>query len=214
MKAILILTILLVSSCGNTQGKKHAHSHSHGHGHSHTQEANGVADTLWVNKVESKVQWIGKKMVGKHDGHVELAGGFIARKGGVITNGEILVNMQSITVDDIEAEEWNIKLVNHLKNDDFFNSEKYPTAKFVFDSVHEEEGSTHIHGELTIRDKTQPFEMFTTLSVEEDKSTAMGTVEIDRTLFGIKYGSEKFFEDLGDKMILDNFTLNFNIVAN
>ncbi len=212
MKAILTLTILLVSSCGNTDGHKHGHSHAYGHSHAH--EASGVADTLWVNKVESKVQWIGKKMVGKHDGHVELAGGFIARKGGIITNGEILVNMQSITVDDIEAEEWNTKLVNHLKNDDFFNAEKYPTAKFVFDSVHEEEGSTHIHGQLTIRDKTQPFEMFTELTMGEDKSTATGTVEIDRTLFGIKYGSGKFFEDLGDRMILDNFTLNFNIVAN
>jgi len=204
----------VVSSCGNTEGKKYTHSNLHGLGHSHAQEANNFADTLWVNKVESKVQWIGKKMVGKHDGHVELAGGFIARKGGVITNGEILVNMQSISVDDIEAVKWNTKLVNHLKNDDFFNSEKYPTAKFVFNSVHEEEGSTHIHGELTIRDKTKPFEMFTTLLVQENKSIAIGTVEIDRTLFGIKYGSGKFFEDLGDKMILDNFTLNFNIVAN
>jgi hypothetical protein len=36
---------------------------------------------------------------------------------------------------------------------------------------------------------------------------------VNRTLFGIKYGSGSFFQGLGDKVIYDDFTLAFNVVA-
>ena len=168
MRLVLLMIILLLVSFGNTHDAINENNHLHGYSHTnkHSEKLSSLSDTLWVNKVDSKIEWIGKKIVGKHNGHIELAGGFIARKGGVITNGEILVNMQSITVDDIEAGKWNAKLVNHLKNDDFFSTDKYPTAKFIFDSLHEEDGSTHIHGSITIRDITKPFEMFIDLNIE------------------------------------------------
>ena len=93
------------------------------------------SDTLWVDKGSSDVQWIGRKVTGQHNGHIQVAGGFIVKNKGKLESGEILMNMQSITVDDIENPKWNQKLVTHLKDDDFFNSGKYPTAKFVFNKV-------------------------------------------------------------------------------
>ena len=45
------------------------------------------------------------------------------------TNGSFVVDMTTITCLDLTEKEWNDKLVNHLKSDDFFGVEKYPTAK-------------------------------------------------------------------------------------
>ena len=171
------------------------------------------ADTLWVDKLGSDVQWIGRKVTGEHSGHIEVAGGFIVHADGKLTSGEILMNMQSITVDDIEDPKWNQKLVDHLKNDDFFNSEKYPTAKFVFTKFKGKGADTHVSGNITIRDKTVPTNLVINVVVDADSSYSTGTINIDRSLFGVKYGSGTFFEGLGDKMIMDEFTLNFKVIA-
>ena len=171
------------------------------------------ADTLWVDKLGSNIQWIGRKVTGEHSGHIEVAGGFIVHADGKLTSGEILMNMQSITVDDIEDPKWNQKLVDHLKNDDFFNSEKYPTAKFVFTKFKGKGADTHVSGNITIRDKTVPTNLVINVVVDADSSYSTGTINIDRSLFGVKYGSGTFFEGLGDKMIMDEFTLNFKVIA-
>jgi hypothetical protein len=38
-------------------------------------------------------------------------------------------------------------------------------------------------------------------------------VTVDRTKFGLKYGSKTFFDSIGDKAINDEFTLTFNVIA-
>jgi hypothetical protein len=49
--------------------------------------------------------------------------------------------------------------------------------------------------------------------MENGKLVAIGETEIDRTKYDIRYGSGKFFEDLGDKMIYDTFTVKFKVGA-
>jgi hypothetical protein len=49
--------------------------------------------------------------------------------------------------------------------------------------------------------------------MDEKELKANASFDIDRTEWDIKYGSGKFFQDLGDKMINDAFTVKFNIVA-
>ena len=41
----------------------------------------------------------------------------------------------------------------------------------------------------------------------------VGIAEINRAQFDVKFGSESFFDDLGDNVINDIFTIEFNIVA-
>lgn len=171
------------------------------------------ADTLWIDKLASDVQWIGRKVTGEHNGHIQMAGGFIVKNKGKLESGEILMNMQSITVDDIENPKWNQKLVTHLKDNDFFNSEKYPTAKFVFNRFKGKGADTHVSGEMTIRDKSVPMNLILNMVVDTDSSYATGNINIDRTLFDIKYGSGSFFEGLGDQMIMDEFSLKFKVIA-
>jgi polyisoprenoid-binding protein YceI len=171
------------------------------------------SDTLWVDKLNSNIQWIGRKVTGEHSGRIQAAGGFIVLSDGKLNSGEILINMQSITVDDIENPKWNQKLVDHLNNEDFFNVEKYPTAKFIFNEFKGKGADTHVSGTMTILDKTVPTSFILNVVADQDSSYTTGTVNIDRSKFGIKYKSKSFFSDLGDNFISDDFTLNFKIIA-
>ena len=86
----------------------------------------------------------------------------------------------------------------------FFGVANYPTAKLVFNKVKSTgKNSYEVTGDLTIKDKTNPvtFE----ISVYGNKATA--SLKIDRTLYGVKYGSASFFDDLKDKAIYDEFDL-------
>ena len=171
------------------------------------------SDTLWVDNVNSNIQWIGRKFTGEHSGRVKVAGGYIVKDGNQLTGGEILINMNSITVDDIENPRSNQSLVDHLKDDDFFNVEKYPTAKFVFNDFKGKDDNTSVSGIMTIRDKSVQTNFLLNVVVDSDSSYTTGTVNIDRSKFGIKYKSKSFFSDLGDRFIYDEFTLNFKILA-
>ncbi|MDB3868474.1 YceI family protein [Candidatus Marinimicrobia bacterium] len=211
MKSLIYLICIFMIGCG---GKKESKENLI---KDTSMVANATSseksDTLWVDKLNSNIQWIGRKVVGEHSGRIQAAGGFIVLGDGKLNSGEILINMQSITVDDIENPKWNQKLVDHLKNDDFFNSEKYPTAKFIFSEFKGEGVDTHVKGNMTIRNKTVPLNFLLNTFVDDDSSYASGSINIDRSLFGVKYGSGSFFKGLGDDMIMDDFTLNFKLIA-
>ena len=87
-------------------------------------------DTLLVDVKESTLHWVGKKVSGEHDGNISVKEGFVVLRQGEIVSAELVVDMHSITVLDIDSPEWNQSLVDHLKDDDFFGVEKYPFAFF------------------------------------------------------------------------------------
>jgi polyisoprenoid-binding protein YceI len=117
--------------------------------------------------------------------------------------------MNSIVDTDLADASWNAKLVGHLKSDDFFGVATYPTADLVITKV---EGNTY-SGNLTIKGVTNPTS-FTAIASKDGKSTVYkGTITVDRSKYNIKYGSKSFFDNLGDKVIYDEFTLDFSLVA-
>ena len=211
MKQLILFICIIICGCSKSDAKKELIEQKI------TTKSVIVAtegvDTLWVDKLGSKIQWIGQKVTGEHSGQVKVAGGYIVVNDSKLSSGEILINMQSITVDDIENPGKNQSLVSHLKDGDFFNTEEFPTAKFIFNKFSGENENTNVVGNMTIRDKTVPTELTMNVVVNQDTSFASGTIKIDRTLFGIKYGSGSFFDNLGDRMILDNFILNFMVIA-
>ena len=103
----------------------------------------------------------------------------------------------------------NAKLVGHLKADDFFSVATNPEAKFVIAEVSEGE----IVGNLTLKDSTNKETITFTTEDSGDKKVYKGTTTIDRTVYGAKYGSENFFEGLGDNIINDEIKLDITIVA-
>ena len=167
-----------------------------------------------IDQSTSSVEWIGKKVTGSHEGTINISGGEIIISEDKIIGGTINIEMSSIKVTDLEDEGMNKKLRGHLMSDDFFGVKNYPTASLKILTVNHKSKNQHtIIGEITIKGKTEKIEIPATILMEEGKVVAIGEAIIDRTKFDIKYGSGQFFEDLGDRMIYDDFTVKFKVGA-
>lgn len=168
---------------------------------------------------QSTVNWNGKKVVGEHSGNIKLQDGELIVNGDQVTGGNLVIDMTSITNTDLTDAEQNGQLVGHLKSDDFFGVEKYPTATFKITSISPIENATagaanyNVTGDLTIKDKTEQVSFPATITVNNGVATAKADVTIDRTKYDIRYGSSNFFEGLGDKAINNDFTVSFDVTA-
>ena len=152
---------------------------------------------------KSTVTWKGYKVTGSHYGSVSLKSGNLVFTEGKLTGGEFVMDMSTIVTDDLTGE-YKGKLEGHLKSDDFFGVEKFPTASLVFTKVKSTgKNSYEVSGDLTVKGKTEPIKF--DLSIYGNKATA--NLKIDRTKFDIRYGSTSFFDDLQDKAIYDEFDL-------
>lgn len=162
-----------------------------------------------VNVQSSTVEWTGKKITGaSHKGNIQLKEGFLnLTEEGQLTGGEFVMDMNSIVVTDLSGE-YKTKLENHLNDDDFFGVNNYPTSKLAITNVEPQEGNVYsVTGDLTIKGKTEPV----TFDMEVKEGTATAKVVIDRTKYGIRYGSGSFFSNLGDNTINNNFVLDVTL---
>ncbi|MFV7235994.1 YceI family protein [Flavobacterium sp. ZB4R12] len=162
-----------------------------------------TAQTKKVDASKSTVNWVGKKVTGKHEGTVNLKDGKLIFKGKKLAGGTFNVDMASLTATDLSGE-YQGKLNGHLKSEDFFGTEKFPTATLIFKKVVAKTANVYtVTGDLTIKGKTNPI----TFDLATTKDTAATSLKIDRTKYDIKYGSGSFFDNLGDKAISDEFDL-------
>lgn len=175
-----------------------------------TVSAFAKTEKIEVDPAASKVVWLGKKVTGEHTGEVKVQSGNLEFDGAAFKGGEFTVDMTSITNTDLADAEYNKKLVGHLNSDDFFATDKNKTAKFVAKSVSKVKGDTYkVTGDLTIKGKTAT----NTFNADVTKSGATGVIKFDRTKYDVKYGSGKFFQGLGDKMINDEVQLTVTLTA-
>ena len=168
-----------------------------------------VSGDFIINPDASSFEWLGTKVTGEHTGTIDLAEGYFTLNNGALESGVAVIDMSTIKVTDIEDEEMNAKLYGHLTTEDFFAIESFPTAKLNVTST---EGNL-AKGTLEIKSIVQPIEFEYTLNETESDVTLSGTLVVDRTLYEIQYGSGKFFDNLGDKTISDEFELTFKAVA-
>ena len=163
-----------------------------------------------VNTQKSSIEWLGKKIGGKHMGNVQVKSGYLEFKEGEIVAGNFVVDMTSITNSDLKDEDYNQKLVGHLKSDDFFGVQTYPTAEFVVTKSSKfSNGTTTLTGDLTIKENTESI----SFEVVRAGSEYAARLDIDRSKFDVRYGSNKFFDNLGDKAIDDIFKLDIKLVV-
>ncbi|QNH61303.1 YceI family protein [Hymenobacter sediminicola] len=213
MKKILVPALLAVSLlaapvyAGNPAAAKAASS------------LKAADKTYKVQPQLSTLGWVGKKVTGQHDGNVQFKDGSVLVRGNQIVGGTFVVDMNTLKVTDIKDADTNGKLVGHLRSEDFFSIDKNPTATFKITKVATLKkadaagNNANITGDLTIKGITQSITFPAKTGVKGGLASASGTATIDRTKFDIKYGSKSFFESIGDKAIMDEFTLSFNVVA-
>ena len=179
--------------------------------------AKGRVYNAVIEKIE--VKWKGKIVGGEHYGAINLKSGNLTIDKNKVTGGKFVIDMNSITVEDIKDAEYNGKLVGHLKNDDFFSVDKFSTATFEIKALAPiakaaaGQPNYKVNGLLTIKGITKPVQFPATITVKNGVANAKGTVTVNRAQYDVKYGSETFFGSLGDKAIMDDFTINFNVTA-
>lgn len=162
-----------------------------------------------INISKSTVKWTGNKVGGSHNGDIKVKSGAFEFKGGNIASGEVVIDMNSISCADLTNEGANQKLVGHLKSDDFFGVEKFPTASFkVTKATKFNKGKATLTGLLSIKGKAEPI----SFDVTKNGNTYSAQVKVDRSKYNVRYGSKSFFDNLGDNFIDDIFILDIRLV--
>ena len=177
-----------------------------------------AADVYKIDTQASSVAWKGIKKTGSaHQGHIAVKDGEIqVDKKGAVTGGLINIDMVTISNEDLkDSPDYQKKLVGHLSSEDFFNVTKYPTSSFKLTSVTaKSKNEVLVKGELTMIGKTNPIEFPAKISTDKGIMTGEANVKVDRTKWGLKYGSGNIFKELtADKIINDEFELTLKLVA-
>tara|TARA_B110001452_G_scaffold256741_1_gene250339 strand:+ start:1276 stop:1842 length:567 start_codon:yes stop_codon:yes gene_type:complete len=164
-----------------------------------------------INIQKSTLEWIGKKIGGQHNGEIQLNSGEIKLANNKIESGFFSMDMKTITCTDLEDPGYNQKLVGHLKSDDFFGVEKHPTANFnVTNSTSFKNSKATLKGNLTIKGVTQKI----SFEVTKSENVLTANLDVDRSKYNVKYGSNSFFDSLGDAAIDDVFKLKIKLITN
>lgn len=167
---------------------------------------------------ESDIEWeAGKTLIVnyKDNGTIDLKEGNIVVDNGEIVSGRLVFDMNTINATDTSnTENTPDRLTGHLKSDDFFGVDEFPEAVFELTNVQVQEGTNYdVTGDLTIRDVTESISFPVEIYMDGNEMVIDATVTVDRSLFNVRFGSGKFFENLGDNVIDDEFILDARIVA-
>jgi|AntRauTorcE11897_2_1112592.scaffolds.fasta_scaffold16575_3 polyisoprenoid-binding protein YceI len=185
------------------------------------KEATEMADTYNVNVEQSKINWVGSKPAGEHNGIVPLSEGSLMVFDEQVIGGEVTIDMISIEVQDLEGQD-KTDLENHLmgysngKEDHFFNATKYPEAKFKITGFETVKDQAMLSGNLTLKETTKNITFPVNVSMNgADESLLLTSEEIilDRTEWGIKFMSKSFVENLGDNFVSDQMKISFDLKA-
>jgi polyisoprenoid-binding protein YceI len=165
----------------------------------------------------SSIAWSAKKRVGAtHVGTVGTQEGSFVVEQGQIVGGSVVADMSAIINTDLTDEKLNTMLINHLKSDDFFGVETYPTATFAIADVAVLAGDASanytVTGGMTIKGIEQEISFPALFAITDIGVQITGTATLDRTLWDVRYGSDKFFDNLGDGLIEDEFTFTFDLL--
>jgi len=161
-----------------------------------------------IKTSESRVTWKGYKVTGSHEGIINLKSGELTFDNDKLVGGNFTVDMTTLISTDLSGEGKG-KLEGHLKSAQFFGVANNPTSTLVFKTVKTKgKNSYNITGDLTIKGKTSSVNF--DFSVYGSKATA--ALKIDRTVYGLTYGSSSFIDGLKDKAIYDEFDLVVDLV--
>ncbi len=165
--------------------------------------------TFTFQPSRSLLRWTGYGEVGEYSlsGMLTVGSGYVRMDSNGISAGELVVDMRSLAHD-------NAQLVEHLKNNDFFAVDRFPQARFTITSATPLVNDTcSVLGDLSIRGVTKPVRFSARVARQGDGCTVSGTLVLDRTAFGVKYGSSSFFSGLGDEAISNTMRLAVNLVG-
>ncbi|MDK9709116.1 MAG: YceI family protein [Desulforhopalus sp.] len=171
-----------------------------------------------VDTAASIVAWSGRNQNNKHFGTLPLKSGRLVVHGRSLT-GELVVDMDAMENINLAGDELQPILLAHLKSDDFFFTKVFPTATFIIDQGELAEipyrttANCLLKGSLSLRGVTKDFDFPAIFAVWENGSLGVEAhFDLDRTEWGVIYGSSRFFEHLGMHAVFDQISIELRLV--
>jgi polyisoprenoid-binding protein YceI len=164
-----------------------------------------ASETVAINPQNAKIEFVGAKVTGKHDGGFGSFSGTVALSptGPPASRVTLDIDMTSIWAD-------NEKLTGHLKSADFFEVEKYPKATFTSTQIvpAPEGGSEYmITGNLEMHGVTKAVTFPATIEVAPGQVTANAEFALNRKDFNVNYPG------MPDDLIRDEVLLKLAVTA-
>ena len=181
-------------------------------------EARGT--TFVVDTAASRIRFTGHGVGKNHPGKFKLSSGTVTVSGEQITGGDFVINIKSMELEQ-KGGMFDSKLHPHLMSGDFFDANKFSTAKFEITKVEPYkknktdksivEGANYtVSGNFTLKDVTKNITFPVRIDLDGNKLHAKGNFDIDRRQWKMNYGNDK---TLGDKFISETVNIELDLQA-
>jgi len=212
--AFFAAALIIMQSCSNTpDGDKAIVTEK--------QDAlNAAGETFTIDTTESRIRFTGNGVGKNHPGNFRLSSGTVSIADNKVTGGSFIININSMEVEQ-KGDMFQNKLKPHLLSGDFFDAEKFGSAKFEITKVEPFNGNGsdssvvaganfNISGNFTLKETTKNITFPAKIDLDGDKLKAKGNFNIDRTQWKMNYGNDK---TLGDKFISETVNIELNLEA-
>ncbi len=184
------------------------------------QAANVSGQTFTIDTTASRIRFTGNGVGKNHPGTLHLSSGTVAMADNKVTGGQFTINIQSMEMEE-KGEMFTNKLRPHLLSGDFFDAEKFGTARFEItkvepyaandsDSSVVDGANFNISGNLTLKEVTKNITFPAKIDLDGNTLKAKGNFNIDRTQWKMNYGNDK---TLGDKFISETVNIELDLEA-
>ena len=213
MKAItstsLLLGVLLFAACADPSETVPAASISTNSASASSTTA--AADTkpaagakaYAITAENSKVEFTGSKVTGKHDGGFKTFTGHFTVEDGVPVGNDhkVEIDMNSTFADDE-------KLTGHLKSPDFFDVAKYPQTTFDVTELKKDSDTAYtVSGNFKLHGVEKNISFPATVTRDGDTVNIKAEFDINRKDFGIVYAGK------ADDLIRDEVVIRLDLTA-
>jgi polyisoprenoid-binding protein YceI len=182
--------------------------------------ANAEGTTYMVDTAASRIRFTGHGVGKNHPGTFKLSTGQVTVKGNEITSGDFVINIKSMDLEQ-KGGMFDTKLHPHLLSGDFFDADKFGTAKFEITKVEPynpgnadtsivQGANFSISGNFTLKDVTRNITFPAKIDLDDNMLKAKANFDIDRTQWRMNYGNDK---TLGDKFISEKVNIGLDLQA-
>ena len=182
--------------------------------------ASTTGQTFILDTTESRIRFTGNGVGKNHPGTFRLSSGSIGLTGNQLTGGTFNIDINSLQVEE-QGEMFQSKLKPHLLSGDFFDANKFGTAKFEITKVEPftasgtdtsivDGANFSISGNLTLKEDTKNIRFPAKVDLDNNNLKAKANFNIDRTQWKMNYGNDK---TLGDKFISETVNIELDLQA-
>lgn len=211
---VLVASLLIFGACSDApQGDKAIITEKQ-----QASETTGL--TFMADTAASRIRFTGNGVGKNHPGIFHLSSGNVAVAGNQITGGEFTINIRSMELEE-KGGMFDEKLRPHLMSSDFFDADKFGTARFEITNVQPYKASANdtsiveganynISGNFTLKNVTKNIAFPARVDLDDNTLKAKGNFDIDRRQWQMNYGNDK---TLGDKFISETVNIELDLQA-